>query len=267
MEIKVSNLKYKKMFNDINFVVKDSKITCISGKNGSGKTTLLNIICGLNLDFEGEIKYKKVIINKKTISNKLKEYRNNIFYLKQNYINQLFCFNVLEDIKFVSLNFDLNKVEELFEEFDLDLKIIEKNFLELSSSEIKKVLIIMSVTSGREIIILDEPTSGLDNKSKKTLIKVLKREKRLGKIIIIVSQDSEFLLEISDQIIIINNEKINESLDKYEMLENSEFLVKVGLIIPKILEFRNMVLQKKKLKLLHRDNINDLIKDIYRNAK
>lgn len=268
MEIKITNLKYKDIFNSLNIEMKENEITSIVGKNSTGKTLLLDLIYGMELGYDGEITIDNININKK---GELKKIRKNMFYMIQNYSSQLFNINVLEDIKY-SINdnittIDNNKLYEYLELLDLDVSILNKNYSEISSSEIKKVLIIMMLISDKKIILLDEPTLGLDNKSQMTLIKLLKKEKRKGKIIIITSQDSNFLLNISDKVLFINNKKIIEKNNKYEFFGDKIVLDKCNLAIPNTLQFKEVANIKKNKKLMYRDNINDLLKDIYRNAR
>lgn len=267
MEIKIKDLKYKDIFNSLNVEIKESEITSIVGKNSTGKTALLDLIYGIALEYDGEITIDNININKKS---ELKKLRKNMFYMIQNYSSQLFNINVLEDIRY-SINdsltiVDNNKLYEYLELLDLDVSILNKNYSEISNSELKKILIIMMIISDKKIILLDEPTLGLDDKSQMTLIKLLKKEKRKGKIIIITSQDSDFLLRVSDKVLFINNKKIIEKNNKYEFFEDKALLDKSNLTIPNTLKFKEIANIKKNKKLMYRDNLNDLLKDIYRNA-
>lgn len=267
MAVKFIDLNYRDVFNKINLEIKANQITSLVGKNGSGKTSFLNLIFGLDLSFDGNIVIGKKNIDKKTKNKELMLVRKNIFYLQQDFSSQLFNINVLEDIKYGLPNLDLNKLYELLKYFNLNGEILNKSYFELSEGEIKKILIIIMLISDNKIILLDDPTNGLDQKSVASLIKLLKKEKRNGKTIIITSQDSEFLLNVSDKIILIENGNLIEMDNKYEFFGNEELINKSDLEMPNVLKFREKVLNKKNIKLVYRDNINDLIKDIYRSAK
>lgn len=267
MAVKFIGLKYENLFKNINLELKENQIISIIGKNGSGKTTFLNLIYGLNLNFEG-----KIVIDRKNIHDKIKSkdlgtIRKKMFYLKQDYQNQLFNINILEDIKYIKSNLSSNRLDELLKNFNLNKEILDRNYFELSDGEKKKILLILMLVKNSKIVLLDDPTSGLDQKSINSLIKILKKEKRDGKIIIIASQDYEFLLSVTDKVLVLYNGKIIEYQNKYDLFDNHELLNICGLNKPNVLLFRELVLRKKKIKLVYRDNINDLIKDVYRSAK
>ena len=118
-----------------------------------------------------------------------------------------------------------------------------------------------------EIIIFNYTTLKLDKIALQSLIKILKKIKRENKMIIISSNDVNFLLEVSDEILVIKNKKILEQGNKYEILSNEKILNKLNLKVPNILEFANKTQKLKNIKIGYRDNINDLIKDIFRYAK
>ena len=267
MAVKFVDVSYKNIFENINLEIKNDQIVSIVGKNGSGKTSFLNLIYGLELNFSG-----KIVVNRKHIDDKIRKkelqtVRKNIFYLTQEYQNQLFNINIFEDIKYGISNLNSNKIDELLKSFNLNREIFKKNYFELSSGEMKKILLVIMFIKDCKIILLDDPTSNLDQKSISTLIKLLKKEKRNGKIIIISSQDTEFLLSISDTVIMIKDKRITNIENKYNFFENKELLNNCNLLMPNVLNFRKTVLKRKNIKLIYRDNINDLIKDIYRYAR
>lgn len=263
MGIKFVNVSYKNIFKNVEITIDQKNITSIVSKNGMGKTRLLDIIFGLELDFEGEIK----IDNRKLNNKNLNLIRNNISYLTQEYTNQLFNLNISDDIKYGVENLDELKLNELLKNFNLNDSILKENYLDLDALEKKKILLISTFISDKKILLLDDPTSGLDQKSISSLIKIIKKEKRSGKLIIICSQDVEFLLAVTDEMLLIDGNKIYKYDNKYEFFDNNQLLNKCGLEKPNILKFRELVLKNKNIKLMYRDNINDLIKDIYRNVK
>ena len=55
--------------------------------------------------------------------------------------------------------------------------------------------------------------------------------------------------------------------NKYDILANPEALKHYNLPMPKIVEFSYKALKDKGIKMGYRDDVNDLLKDIYRYAK
>lgn len=267
MAIRFLEVKYKDIFENLNLEVNKNEITSVVGKNGSGKTTFLNLIYGLDQNFEGKILLGRKSITSDSKKKEVETVRLNIAYLFQDYQNQLFNVNILEDIKYGIDNVDTNKLEELLKLFGLNEEILKRNYFEISDGEKKKILIIKMFIRNSTIILLDDPTNGLDQKSIETLIKLLKKEKRKDKIIIITSQDSEFLMKVSDRILVIYNKEIVINVNKQEFFCDEKELNNCGLNMPNVLEFRQKVLNKKCVKLVYRDNINDLLKDVYRSVK
>lgn len=281
MEVKFNHVFYvynektalsKMALGDINTTFKEGKITSIMGKSGSGKTTLIELINALILPTKGNIEVGSRVISKTRKIKNINNLRYKIGLVFQMPEEQFFCSTVKEEIEFGMKYF--NKSVKSIEKHVSDALImmglndsyLNRNPFSLSSGEMRKVAIASILAFNPKVIILDEPTIGLDNKSKENLIKIIKLLKnRYNKTIIVVSNDTDLLLKISDHIILLDKGKIVLEGNKYDVFKQD--ILKYGLKRPKIIEFEQLVLEKKGIKIGYRDDINDLMKDVYRYVK
>lgn len=274
MEVKLKDVCYnfktisKNILNNVNLSIEENRITAIMGKSGSGKTTLAEMIDLLLFPTSGCLSFNNQLANNKNV----KELSYKVGLVFQFPEEQFFCNTVEKEIEF-GLNYfnkDVDKVKKRVSDslrmVNLDDTYLKRNLSTLSSGEKRRVAIASILAFNPDLLILDEPTIGLDMLSKKTLIKILKMLKnRYNKTILIISKDSDFVHNICDNVVIINNGKVVLSGNKYDVF--TEDIDKYGLSKPKIIEFEQMVLRNKNVKLLYRDDINDLMKDVYRNVK
>lgn len=225
----LNNIKYtiggKDILNDISFTINNGDKIGLIGKNGSGKTTLLKIINGKIKDFSGKISKNEIVY--------LLEQEIPIKYNEYSIIQYLKCINMIdkyEEILEESEIKDISKYTETLEKYlALDgynfkenvlkymnkLKLnkgIDTKIKELSGGEKIKVLLVNLHIAEFDILLLDEPTNNIDLETLKYLEEFLKNIK---KTLIIVSHDEEFLENIVNKVIELENGKIEEFNCKY----------------------------------------------------
>ena len=281
MEVKFNHVFYvynektplsKMVLGDINATFKEGKITSIMGKSGSGKTTLIELINALIIPTKGNIQVGSKIISKTRKIKNINNLRYKIGLVFQVPEEQFFCKTVKEEIEFGMKYFNKSvksiqkHISDALIMMGLDDSYLNRNPFTLSSGEMRKVAIASVLAFNPKVIMLDEPTIGLDNKSKENLIKIIKLLKnRYKKTIIVVSNDTDLLLKISDHVILLDKGKIVLEGNKYDVFKQD--IEKYSLKRPKIIEFEQLVLEKKGIKIGYRDDINDLMKDVYRYVK
>ncbi len=267
MEIELKNVDFtyekinyekKEVLKNINMKFEAGKITSIIGKSGSGKTTLLELIDNIIVPTKGEIIIEDV---------------NKIGFLFQFPEEQFFNQTVKKELEVIlklsDYKKDINKrIYDVLEMVNLNEDYLNKNPFNLSSGEKRKLALASVLILNPKIILLDEPTIGLDDKDKNEMIKLIRMLKnRYNKTIIIASHDMNFIHKIADYIYVLDNKKIIMEGDKYTIFKQEEKLNKIKIKVPNLISFSNKVLKIKKIKIGYRDDINDLIKDIYRYVK
>ena len=273
MEIVFEDVSFKNKIEKLNLKIEEGKIVGIIGKSGSGKSLIAEMMDVLESLNSGKIKIGEYEVLNSKIDN-INEIRSNIGLVFQNLEDQLFNTTVYDEIAFgmKHFNYKIDKIDSRIKDA-LKMVMLKDNYLnknpfQLSAGEMRKVAIASVLAYNPKILILDDPLSSLDYQSKQNLIKIIRNlKKRYNKTIIIMSQNADFLHKIVDYIYVLEDGKIVLEGDKYNVFKQEERLKEYNVDIPKVIQFSNMVLDKKNIKMGYRDDINDLIKDIYRYVK
>ena len=256
------NYKNKKLLNKINLVIEHNKIT---GITGNYKSILCKMIAGIK-EYDGEI----IIGDIPVIKENIKAVKKVVSLINQNYKDQFFTDNVKEEMEFLisRLSYkpsDKNKkMNQALEIVGLKRDILNKNISELPDVEKKLFQISVSLIYNPDIIIFDEALVNLDRNNSNRIIRLIKDLKsKYKKTVIIVSNDVNTLYEITDNMIILKNNKVYLEGSTDKVYQNPDLSNDID--IPDLVRFTNLA-KKKKVKLSYHKDIRDLIKDVYKHV-
>lgn len=223
----------KKILDDINLKLDDDKFVVITGPNGSGKSTLAKIIMGIQNQDKGQVILDGKDISKKSIDKRAK-------------IGIGFAFQ--QPVKFKGITvYDLLKLsaeKEINRKEACDILskvgLCAKDYVDrevnssLSGGELKIIEIATVVVRNAKLTIFDEPEAGIDIWSFNNLIKVFENMRKVVKGTILIISHQERILNIADEIILLNNGKIEKMGKKEEVMsdilkqETAGFCAKLG---------------------------------------
>ncbi len=208
MKLEVKNLtkKYgnKVILNNISFTFEEGKIYGLIGRNGAGKTTFFNCINkDINID-SGSFQ----IIDKKTVRS-LDE--SDIGYVLSTPIVPEF----LTGKEFLQFFLEINKdqikdkktIEEYFDLVKLNQEDQNKLLKEYSHGMRNKIQMLINFIADSKILLLDEPLTSLDVVVQDDMKKLFRTMKK-NHIIIFSTHILELALDLCDEIIILNNQKL-----------------------------------------------------------
>ncbi|SDC32238.1 ABC transporter ATP-binding protein [Geotoga petraea] len=193
------------LFDGFNLKVQQREKVLIYGKSGIGKSSIMKMILGFVEPDKGNVLYKGKELDKNTVWG-LRE--NTAFVTQDNDITGGLVKDFISEVMGYKANKNIeiskDKIVELLEYFDLESKILEKDFQDLSGGEKQRISIIVSILLDKELYLLDEITSSLDNKMKKKVVDYFVDE--MDKTQIIISHDNHWLEK--DKLRIINLEEL-----------------------------------------------------------
>ena len=113
-------------------------------------------------------------------------------------------------------------VADIFESLDLDMDILHRKSYELSGGQKVRVMLSLILISRPKFLLLDEPFGDLDPITLRTVSNSLKRiSKDYGITIVMVSHNTDFIKELSNRAIFVDDGKIvddSENID--EIVDN-----------------------------------------------
>jgi energy-coupling factor transport system ATP-binding protein len=186
-------------------------ITAVIGPNGSGKTTLTKLMVGILRPDAGEIRLE----NRPLRSYSLAGIGRRIGYVFQNPNQQLFCNTAAEEIGFglQCLGWEQEVIGERVA-FYLDyfqLASYRDVFpLHLSRGERQRLAIAAVLANEPSFLVMDEPTAGLDAYRKRLLSDYLQKVVSLGRGVVFVSHDADFVRRVATRVIGLESGRIRE---------------------------------------------------------
>lgn len=214
----------KKIIENLSFCIYQGA-TAIIGENGAGKTTIVKLLKGLLKPVFGCIYYQRENINNKTVA----MLSSDIGYVFQNPDDQIFKYNVLDEVMFGPLNIGVSK-EKAKNDAENALKTVgllhkkEKNPYDLELSERKLIAIASVIAMNTNVLILDEPTIAQDKNGKDIIGKIIKDLKSHGKTVISVLHDMDFVASYFDYIIVMKKGQILTSGTREEVFVQPQIL-------------------------------------------
>ena len=228
MKLEVNNLKKsygeKLVLDDIDFSFESGKIYGLIGRNGAGKTTFFNSL-NSDIDIDSGSFYLEDEYGKNSLST------NDIGYVVSTPIVPEF----LTAREFLEFFMEINKdkvdkdktVDDYFSLVQISREDQDKLLKDYSHGMKNKMQILINVIAHPRVILLDEPLTSLDvvvQDEMKKLFKSLKNKH----IIIFSTHILEIAMDLCDEIIILNNgkleliEKSNLNTKKYKdkIIEN-----------------------------------------------
>ena len=221
-----------RILNHLNFEVRQGELKAIIGPNGAGKTTLFNVITGRFPPDGGKVSFqdKDVTGAKPHQLSRLglaRSFQINNFFLKLSVRQNLELAVQSRLERRASIWRSLPPSDRLTEKTD---EVLEWTGLaehhgrlaqELSYGDQRKLEIGLALATDPALLMLDEPTSGMSRFESMSMIELIQKlSERVT--IVLIEHDIEFVMQVSDSILVIHyGEKIAEGPPK-EIEANQE---------------------------------------------
>ncbi|NUE66435.1 sulfate/molybdate ABC transporter ATP-binding protein [Snodgrassella sp. ESL0253] len=222
---------------DINLQVPAGSLTALLGPSGCGKTTLLRIIAGLEHADSGELFFadkevSKLHVRERQVGFMFQHYA--LFRHMTVFDNVAFGLQVLPRRLRPGKAEIAARVEELLQLVQLEwlAKVYPQ---QLSGGQRQRIALARALATKPKLLLLDEPFGALDAKVRKELRRwLVEIHHQLDITSVLVTHDQEEALEMADQIVVMNQGKIEQSGAAASLYDNpgnvfvTEFLGEVN---------------------------------------
>ena len=231
VSIKLDHVSYKYQgkknyaLKNINLEIKAGEVVIFMGNNGSGKTTLVKIIMGIYDDYSGTVFVNNYDL--KTIN--LNQYRKKVSALFQNYIQyeSTIADNIIygDICKQYSKEYVIDilrkiRLEECADDLSQNLGYQFQEGTQMSIGQWQKLALGRTLYREADIYVFDEPNASLDLKTESAILKTIHDETN-NKIAFIIMHRFNYMVEVADQIVVLNNGIIAECGSHEQLIDEN----------------------------------------------
>lgn len=225
LEVKKLNVHYGviQAIKGVSFNVQEGEIVSLIGANGAGKTTILNTISALKNPTDGEILYKGEPIHKQSTRDIVSQGISQVPEGRHVFSGM----TVMENLDMGAfLRKDSDQVDKdidrVFKSFPILEERKNQDAQTLSGGEQQMLAMGRALLSQPELLLLDEPSMGLAPLFIKEIFNIIQDINERGTTILLVEQNANVALEISDRGYVIETGKIVAEDSGKELLGSDE---------------------------------------------
>ena len=226
---------HNRVLKGVDLQIHEGEVISLVGENGAGKSTLMNILFGMPSivntgGYKGEVLWDGNPI-KLTSPGQAMELGIGMVHQHFKLVD---VFTATENIVLgikdkekYSLKKAEQRVKEITDKYGFDINLDSKVY-EMSVSEKQTVEIVKVLYRGAQTLILDEPTAVLTPQETEKLFDVLRRMKKDGKSIIIITHKLHEVMSLTDRVAVLRKGEYIGTVDTKSATEQSLTEMMVG---------------------------------------
>ncbi|MCA9914369.1 MAG: ABC transporter ATP-binding protein [Anaerolineae bacterium] len=202
--------------NDVSFEVHEGEILGIAGVAGNGQRELAEVLAGLRPLQSGRVWIRDKDITRNRLDRTVDQY---LGYVPEDRLHMgsvpglavsdnliLKSYHQKPFSRSSLLNFSAIKkfVSRMVKQFNVVTSSVDTPIEKLSGGNIQKVILAREISIAPEAIIVSQPTRGLDVGAAESVHRLLLEQRKQGKAILLISEDLDELLLLSDRITVLS---------------------------------------------------------------
>ena len=198
-----SGERIRTLFSDVTFSLEQGEFVALGGRSGSGKTTLLNIIAGIDSQDSGSIRFKDVILEHASETER-SQLRLRSFGLVFQFFHLIPTMTLKENILLPahllgSPSKETRKyAEELLTTVGIE-QLASQYPHQVSGGEAQRTAIARALINKPAVLLADEPTGNLDLENANTVLRLLRTLQQTQQFTILMVTHEDDVMSFADR--------------------------------------------------------------------